>query len=161
MMPWSAPSSEPPARGRGVVAALFVLAAFASPCAALDVDRAAVPDAADRACFERTRDALGVEVATLYDARPQDRGAAARLGLDDRLQVVAVDAGSAAAAAGLRVGDRIVALDGRPLPGGPEARADFLRRAERWDGVRMLAVLRDGATLTVEIVLRRACTVDT
>lgn len=160
MMSRSMPTSEPAAYGLGCAAAVFALAVFASPCVASDVDRPAGPGVADRACFERTLDALGAEVATLHDARPGDRGAAARLGLDDRLQVVAVDAGSAAAAAGLRVGDRIVALDGQPLSGGPSARIDFLRRAERWNGVRTLAVLRDGATLTIELALRRACTVD-
>jgi len=158
-MPWSAPSSEPLTCGRGLAAALLALAVVTAPCAAFGGDRPA-PSAADRACFERTREALGAEVATLHDARPRDRDAAARLGLDDRLQVVALDAGSAAAAAGLRVGDRIVALDGQPLPGGPEARADFLRSAERWNGVRALAVLRDGATLRIELALRRGCSVD-
>lgn len=116
--------------------------------------------AAERSCAERILGALGAEFATLHDVRTQDREAAARLGLDERLQVVAVDAGSASHQAGLRVGDVIVSLDGRPLPGGPDARGDFLRRAERWEGPRTIAVLRGDATLRFEIALRRSCTTD-
>jgi membrane-associated protease RseP (regulator of RpoE activity) len=116
--------------------------------------------AADRSCAERIRGALGAEFATLHDVRTQDREAAARLGLDERLQVVAVDAGSASHQAGLRVGDVIVSFDGQPLPGGPAARGDFLRRAERWEGPRTIAVLRGDAPLRFEVALRRACTTE-
>lgn len=152
----------PPARRASRIAAVFLVLASASAGALASgtPHAAAVAAAADLACAERTRGALGAELATLHDVRSQDREAAARLGLDERLQVVAVDAGSAAHAAGLRVGDVILALDGQPLPVGADARGDFLRRAERWAGVRTIAVLRGDSSLRIEVALRRACTTD-
>ena len=167
MKPSSAPPpspATPPARRASRIAAVFLVLASASASAGAPASgtphAAAVAAAADLACAERTRGALGAEFATLHDVRSQDREAAARLGLDERLQVVAVDAGSAAHAAGLRVGDVILALDGQPLPVGADARGDFLRRAERWAGVRTIAVLRGDSSLRIEVALRRACTTD-
>ena len=74
-----------------------------------------------------------------------DGGAAANAGVP----VLAVTPGGNAAALGLRAGDRIVAVDGMPLPeaaGGGRAATELLQqRLESGAGDLRLTVLRDGA----------------
>lgn len=134
--------------------AWVALAGTPEPAAAADAPVATV--AAQRSCSARLRELFGADVATLHDVRPEDRVAAARLGLDDRLQVVAVDVGSAAARAGLRVGDVIVAIDGEAIAGGVDARPALLAAAGD-EHPRELHLLRDANPLRVRIAGTGAC----
>lgn len=70
-------------------------------------------------CSGRTRPFYGLYVATERSFGVRMRGPARdAFGLDDRVKVLYVIAGSPAAVAGLRPGATIVAVDGRPLPPG-------------------------------------------
>jgi len=70
-------------------------------------------------CAGRTRPFYGLYAATEQSFGARMRGPARdAFGLDDRLKVLYVVAGSPAAAAGLRPGATIAAVDGRPLPSG-------------------------------------------
>jgi S1-C subfamily serine protease len=66
-------------------------------------------------------------------------------------QVAAVVPGSAADQAGLQVGDRIVSLDGEPVPDGGRLRAQVIRRAPG-DQVT-LTIARDGEQRDIDVTL--------
>lgn len=86
-------------------------------------------------------------------SEPLDAAAARELGLKVGLRVDEVVAGSAAAQAGVRVGDIIATIDGRPLGGRTALRRAILER-EVGDRVE-LGVLRDGERMQVEATLAR------
>ena len=69
---------------------------------------------------------------------------------DTRAAIGDVVAGSAAAEAGLRAGDRVVAIDGAPVEGWPELVAAVVESPGR---PLRLSVVRDGATAPVEVVV--------
>jgi predicted metalloprotease with PDZ domain len=115
-------------------------------------------------CAAKALPSLGAEVATVHDFRIEDRARASRLlGIDRTLQVVAVEAGSPADAAGLRPGDRVEAVNGTPVPPGPQARRTFLEAVldghGHADGGPVLQVRRDEQTQVVVLHSRVPCTV--
>lgn len=72
---------------------------------------------------------------------------------DPRRRVTFVSAGSAAGAAGVAVGDLLLALDGEPLP---DKEALQRRMAEkRWGDAAALTVERQGEPIEIEVVFRR------
>jgi membrane-associated protease RseP (regulator of RpoE activity) len=115
-------------------------------------------------CAAKAMPSIGAEVASIHNFRSEDRARASRLlGIDRALQVVAIEAGSPADAAGLRPGDRVEAVNGTPVPPGPQARRIFLAAAldgnGHADGGPVLRVRRDGQTREVVLQSRRPCTV--
>ena len=64
---------------------------------------------------------LGLYTSNLHSYKSEYREAARALGFTDTLTVVSVTSGSAAERAGIRVGDRIKTLAGRPAPIGKNA----------------------------------------
>ncbi|MBD3237103.1 MAG: SpoIIE family protein phosphatase [Candidatus Eisenbacteria bacterium] len=86
----------------------------------------------------------------ILEAERAPRTPALTMTLRDR-RVVAIQPGGAAARAGIEVGDRLLAVDGEPVP--PGARAlPLLRRHDQGDSVP-LAVLRDGQQRAVDLPL--------
>jgi membrane-associated protease RseP (regulator of RpoE activity) len=147
-----------------VAGTVVVLAACAGPVPS-STDPGVLLDArVAQRCAAKALPALGAEVATLHDFRSQDRARASRLlGIDRTLQVVAIEAGSPADAAGLRPGDRVEAVNGTPVPPGPQARRTYLTAALEGnghaDGGPVLHVRRDGQTQVVVLQSRKPCTV--
>ncbi len=89
----------------------------------------------------------GLRLWSLDSVNPRSAAAvAARYGLDTAPTVFAVAPDGPAARAGLRPGDRIVAVDGWAVPGGPGALRAY--------GMRLSEVLRENVPLT--IAYRRA-----
>ncbi|HXG04076.1 MAG TPA: PDZ domain-containing protein [Candidatus Binatia bacterium] len=84
--------------------------------------------------------------------RPADRRLARTLALETpwAVEVVSVEAGGPAARAGVRPGDVILSLDGRPMAGID----DLQRRLGPWPGATpvRLRVLRGGAPLEVVVI---------
>ncbi len=111
----------------------------------------------------------GFSVHTLEQYGPAYRAAAARLfNLGDPPGVLAVAPGSPAEAAGLREGDQLLALGGRPSPQAPQApppRGDFRRTAAMQGliaqaleaGSLSVTVLRSGAPTQLSISPAAAC----
>jgi C-terminal processing protease CtpA/Prc len=106
---------------------------------------------AERAAAERFRDERKVGVvlrtATEVEAR------AAGLGAGGGAVVVGLSAHSPWRAAGLRFGDVVVTVDGRPV-GHPQEVLEAIRRAKAGDALA-LDVVRDGARLPVEARVSR------
>jgi len=88
--------------------------------------RVAAPLLIDNAelCTKHARNLLGFTAKNRH-SYPGEYNEAAHVafGMDERLQVTGVLAGSGAAKAGLRLGDGLVAAGGKPLPTGPNALA--------------------------------------
>ena len=88
--------------------------------------RVAAPLLIDNAelCTKHARNLLGFTAKNRH-SYPGEYNEAAHVafGMDERLQVTGVLAGSGAAKAGLRLGDGLVAAAGKPLPTGPNALA--------------------------------------
>ena len=73
-------------------------------------------------CKNNARKLLGFTAKNKYSYTEEYVDAAERaLGLGDRLQIMAVLAGSSAARAGLHPGDVLIAVDEKPMPRGPNA----------------------------------------
>jgi S1-C subfamily serine protease len=141
------------------IGAAALLAACAAPAPAGPDAWAAVEAIVAQRCAAAMPRLLGAEVATVHDFRPDDRArAASLLGIDQALRIVAVDAGSPADAAGLRPGDVVEAVDGKPLPSGPRARQAFLAATAEGTGSPALQVRRDGLAQVVSVPGRAACT---
>ncbi len=86
-------------------------------------------------CAGRTRPFYGLHVATEQSFDARMRGPARdAFGLDDRLKVLYVVAGSPAEAAGLRPGATIVAVDGQALPPGLAGARAFAKALRGHDG---------------------------
>ncbi len=79
-------------------------------------------------CGDRVVGSAGVMVSNLYAWNREYHDAARSLGYSDTLKVVGVVRGSAAERAGLQVGARVVAVDGRAAPVGRTAVAEFITR---------------------------------
>lgn len=149
-----------------IVGAAALLAACAGPAPSADIDgTGALIDArVAQRCAAKALPSLGADLATVHDFRSEDRARASRLlGIDRTLQVIAIEAGSPADAAGLRPGDRVEAVNGTPVPPGPQARRTFLEAAlaghGHADGGPVLQVRRDGQTQVVVLHSRAPCTV--
>ena len=81
-------------------------------------------------------------------------------GMDDRLQVMGVLAGSGAARAGIRVGDKLDMVEGKPVPPGPDAErqaATMLAPLITRGASAKLTMLRNGAPVQVTVPFTRAC----
>jgi hypothetical protein len=73
-------------------------------------------------CKSHARNLLGFTAKNRYSyGLDYSEAAHVAFGMDERLQVTGVLAGSGAAQAGLKVGDGLVAAGGKPLPTGPHA----------------------------------------
>lgn len=82
------------------------------------------------------------------------------LGLDERLQVMSVLAGSGAARAGIQRGDILLAVQEQALPRGPNAESDAARQLAgvvRNATELQITVLRDGKTSRLQVPLTLAC----
>ena len=123
--------------------------------------------AAEARCPERVgTTGLVVSTADQFDAASR-LAIAAGLGLEETAGVVAVVPGSAADRAGVRAGDRLVAVDGEAAPvatAGPatfsttRATLDLLDRAAA-DGALALTVARGGGTEILALAPPPACRV--
>lgn len=110
----------------------------------------------------------GFSVHSIEQYGADYRSAAAQMfQLGDHVGILSVVAASPAAAAGLRQGDAILAVDGQALPGSRPtgAAADFTRTGEAQrliarafeDGVAILSVMRTGAPNALQVRAVRAC----
>lgn len=107
------------------------------------------------------RNLFGFTAKNKYSWSPDLADAAQTLlGLDERLQVIGVLAGSGAERAGLKRGDKLVSVEGTAIPTGPNAErraagvlAPMVGRKSSVNAV----VERGGATVPMVIRLTRAC----
>lgn len=110
----------------------------------------------------------GFSVHTVQQYGADYRKAAAQMfRLHDHVGIMSVVPGSPAAAAGIRKGDAILAVDGRALPMSRRARAaaDFTRTgaAQRLivrafeDGIAAISLMRAGKPIDLEVRAVRAC----
>lgn len=125
--------------------------------------RVAAPLLIDNAelCKANARNLLGFTAKNRY-AYPGEYNQAAHLvfGMDERLQVTGVLAGSGAARAGLRTGDGLIAAGGKPLPTGPNALsgagAIFGPLVSKQANLPM-TIEREGSNRDINIPVTRAC----
>jgi membrane-associated protease RseP (regulator of RpoE activity) len=112
-------------------------------------------------CKDNARNLLGFTAKNKYSYSEELSSATQQaLGLNERLQVVHVLAGSGAARAGVHKGDGLVAVDDQPLPQGPHAE----RQAAAIIGPLVtgkqsvkLTVARNGANIALNVPLTLAC----
>ena len=112
-------------------------------------------------CKGNARNLLGFTAKSRYSFSDELGEAAQQLyGMDDRLQVMGVLAGSGAARAGIRVGDKLDMVEGKPVPPGPDAErqaATMLAPLITRGTSARLTVLRNGAPVQVNVPFTRAC----
>lgn len=113
-------------------------------------------------CKEDTTRRGGYRVANAFQYEDEWRTAAERaLGLGEKLQVIGVAEGSPADQAGLEIGDVILELDGRPVPGGDRAAEQFgemLEKAEESGrSKRELVVRREEKRVHLELEETLTC----
>lgn len=125
--------------------------------------RVAAPLLIDNAelCTRHARNLLGFTAKNRY-SYPGEYNEAAHLafGMDERLQVTGVLAGSGAAKAGLRLGDGLVAAGGKPLPTGPNALSGagaVFGPIVASQPTLPLTIERDGRNRDLAIPVTRAC----
>jgi hypothetical protein len=112
-------------------------------------------------CKTQARNLLGFTAKNRY-SYPGDYNEAAHVafGMSERLQVTGVLAGSGAAQAGLRRGDRLISAGAKPLPSGPNAStlagAVFGPLVAAHASLPM-AIERDGNSKQLTIPVTRAC----
>lgn len=114
-----------------------------------------------RLCPRNTRDLLGFSAKNKYSYSSEFIDSAQKLlGLDDQLQIMGVMAGSGAAGAGIRIGDRLVAINGTPIPQGQNAEHIASLALVSLIGERTsisLTIDRLGKDLSLNIPLTHAC----
>jgi beta-barrel assembly-enhancing protease len=112
-------------------------------------------------CKAHARNLLGFTAKNKYSYSNELANAAqAQFGLDEPLQVTSVVAGSGAAKAGLRPGDRLLMAEDRAMPQGRNAErqaAAVLAPLVNGHSAIKLTVLRNGANQILNIPLTRAC----
>ena len=112
-------------------------------------------------CKGNARNLLGFTAKNAYSYSSGYIDAARQaLGLDERLQVMDVLAGSGAARAGVRRGDKLLAVEGKPLPQGENAERDaagVLAPMMAGRSEVSLSIKRDGAPMTLNVSLTYAC----
>lgn len=112
-------------------------------------------------CKGSARNLLGFTAKNKYSySADMVDEAEAVLGLDDRLQVMGVLSGSGAARAGIRRGDKLLAIDGKPAPAGANAErqtAGILLPLMNTRTSVKLNVLRGSSDTALTIPLTRAC----
>lgn len=112
-------------------------------------------------CKNQTRNLLGFTLKNRW-SYPGDYNEAAHLafGMDDRLQVTGVLAGSGAARAGLQNGDVLTAVGGKPAPTGKSALSQISRlfgQTVANSASLPLTIERRGDERTLTIPVTRAC----
>jgi hypothetical protein len=112
-------------------------------------------------CKGNARNLLGFTAKNKYSYSSDLAEAAQTLfGMDERLQVTGVLAGSGAARAGVRRGDRLVTVESKPVPEGPNAERQvaiiLIPLVTSRSNIK-LNVLRDGANIALTVPLTRAC----
>lgn len=112
-------------------------------------------------CKKNARNLLGFTAKNRYSYSNEFASAAQKsLGLDDRLQVMGVLAGSGAARAGVRRGDVLLAVEDKNLPKGETAERDaasILAPMMSGRSSIALSVLRDGSRMSLNVPLTYAC----
>lgn len=112
-------------------------------------------------CKGNARKLLGFTAKNKYSYTPEYVDAAERsFGLDERLHIMSVLAGSGAAQAGVKHGDVLVAVDDKPMPQGPNAErqaAAILGPMVNSRASVRLALQRNGSTLNPTVPLTLAC----
>jgi hypothetical protein len=112
-------------------------------------------------CTDNARKLFGFTAKTRYSYSSSYVAAAQSvLGLGERLQITGLLPDSGAARAGVRRGDILLAVDGQPMPQGPNAEREAATLlgpiVARRSSVN-LTLLRDGANLTLNVPLTLAC----
>jgi hypothetical protein len=114
-------------------------------------------------CKSMARNLLGFTAQNRYSYPGEFSEAAhAVLGYGERLQVSSVLAGSGAARAGLRKGDGLVSVEGKALPGGPDAEsqaADVLGPLVGKQAALDMTIARNGNNQTLKVPVTRACAI--
>lgn len=112
-------------------------------------------------CKGNARNLLGFTAKNRYSFSDELGEAAQQLyGMDDRLQVMGVLAGSGAARAGIRVGDKLSMVEGKPVSPGPDAErqaATILAPLITSGTAARLTMLRNGAPVQLNVPFTRAC----
>lgn len=112
-------------------------------------------------CVRHSRTLLGFTAKTRYSYGDAYIAAAeAAFGLNDRLQIMGILPGSAAAQAGLREGDVLIAVEIEPLPQGPRAEQDsapIIGAEMQGRSSIKLTVLRGDERTTINVALTPAC----
>ena len=112
-------------------------------------------------CKGNARNLLGFTAKSKFSFSDELGEAAQQLyGMDDKLQVMGVLAGSGAARAGIRVGDKLSMVEGKPVPPGPDAErqaATMLAPLITSGTSARLTMLRNGAPVQVTVPFTRAC----
>jgi hypothetical protein len=112
-------------------------------------------------CKGSARNLLGFTAKNKHSYSAElTEAASAIYGLDDRLQVMGVLAGSGAARAGVRRGDKIVSVEDKAMPEGMNAERQAAMILAPLVGTRSsvkMTVLRDGANVPLTVPLTRAC----
>lgn len=112
-------------------------------------------------CREQARNLLGFTAKNKYSYPGAYAGAAQSvLNYSDSLQVTGVLLGSGAAQAGLRKGDGLSAVDGNPLPGGPNAETDaaaIFAPLVSSNKTIVLNITRGAANKQLQVPVTRAC----
>ena len=112
-------------------------------------------------CRSQARNLLGFTAKNKYSYSSEFVDTAQTiLGLDERLQVTGVLAGSGAARAGVRRGDTLIAVEDKPMPEGENAErqaATILAPLVTGRSSVRMTVARNGATLTLTVPLTYAC----
>jgi hypothetical protein len=112
-------------------------------------------------CKNNARNLLGFTAKNKYSYSAEFAEAARQtLGLNERLQVTGVLAGSGAAKAGVRRGDNLLAVEDKTLPQGQDAErqaASLLAPLVNGRSSVKLTVLRDGGNLALAVPLTNAC----
>ncbi|TFW30465.1 M48 family metallopeptidase [Massilia horti] len=112
-------------------------------------------------CKTHARNLLGFTAKSRY-SYPGSYNEAAHVafGMGERLQVTQVLAGSGAAKAGLKVGDRLVSAGGKPLPSGPQGPAlagSVFGPLVAAQATLPLTIERDGKERQLTVPVTRAC----
>ena len=112
-------------------------------------------------CKGNARNLLGFTAKSRYSFSDELSEASQQLyGMDDRLQVMGVLAGSGAARAGIRVGDKLSMVEGKPVAPGPDGErqaATLLAPLITSGTSARLTMVRNGAPVQVTVPFTRAC----
>ncbi|MES2263403.1 MAG: M48 family metallopeptidase [Pseudomonadota bacterium] len=114
-------------------------------------------------CKSQARNLLGFTAKNKYSYPGEYADAAgAVLGYGEPLQVSGVLAGSGAARAGLRKGDRLLAVENKSLPGGPAAEtqaAEILGPLVGSRAALAMTISRNNSSQTLNVPITRACAI--
>ncbi|MFS2034966.1 M48 family metalloprotease [Polaromonas sp. CT11-55] len=113
-------------------------------------------------CSTRQRWAVGPSPRTEFQLSEEFRPHAASVGLDAGLSFVSVLEGTPAAAAGVRPGDKVLAVNAEKVPTGNESVAWFERRVHELRSRRepiLLGLQRDGAALDITVGAHQVCNI--